>query len=221
MLLEGLRIPNASTVVAWKASRGACLIDAAVQLSAGLASASRAMSGRSLPTRRLGLAVAPAMKKKPRRTPRSCSEDRAHRCRILKRRSRCSSSISTGTSSRTLAVGCATFTRLYPGAIGELEVSVFLKALSAATSTQHLIGWDRLPAHRSRLRERAASSRAGPRITSATEYLPPSPELNPVEYKIVSARVAQSSAARITTRNSTERARSLSSGEMRRKPRLD
>ncbi len=64
--------------------------------------------------------------------------------------------------------------RLYPGAIGELEVIDFLKALVRHIDGPLLIVWDRLPAHRS-----GASSRDH----IATEYLPPyAPELNPVEY---------------------------------------
>ena len=41
--------------------------------------------------------------------------------------------------------------RLYPGAIGELEVIDFLKALVRHIDGPLLIVWDRLPAHRSRL----------------------------------------------------------------------
>ena len=41
--------------------------------------------------------------------------------------------------------------RLYRGAIGELEVIDFLKALVRHIDRPLLIVWDRLPAHRSRL----------------------------------------------------------------------
>ena len=70
--------------------------------------------------------------------------------------------------------------RLYPGAIGELEVIDFLKALVRHIDGPLLIVWDRLPAHRSRLvREFIQLSEDH----IATEYLPPyAPELNPVEY---------------------------------------
>ena len=69
--------------------------------------------------------------------------------------------------------------RLYPGAIGELEVIDF-KALVRHIDGPLLIVWDRLPAHRSRLvREFIQLSEDH----IATEYLPPyAPELNPVEY---------------------------------------
>ena len=70
--------------------------------------------------------------------------------------------------------------RLYPGAVGELEVIDFLKALVRHIDGPLLIVWDRLPAHRSRLvREFIQLSEDH----IATEYLPPyAPELNPVEY---------------------------------------
>lgn len=70
--------------------------------------------------------------------------------------------------------------RLYPGAIGKLEVIDFLKALVGQIERPLLIVWDRLPAHRSGLvREFIALSEGH----IATEYLPPyAPELNPVEY---------------------------------------
>ena len=46
---------------------------------------------------------------------------------------------------------CNFYFRLYPGAIGELEVIDFLKALVRHIDGPLLIVWDRLPAHRSRL----------------------------------------------------------------------
>ena len=75
---------------------------------------------------------------------------------------------------------CNFYFRLYPGAIGELEVIDFLKALVRHIDGPLLIVWDRLPAHRSRLvREFIELSEDH----IATEYLPPyAPELNPVEY---------------------------------------
>ena len=70
--------------------------------------------------------------------------------------------------------------RLYPGAIGELEVIDFLKALVRHIQEPLLIVWDRLPAHRSRLVQECIERSEG---HIATEYLPPyAPELHPVEY---------------------------------------
>ena len=70
--------------------------------------------------------------------------------------------------------------RLYPGAIGELEVIDFLKALLRHIDGPLLIVWDRLPAHRSRLVREFIELSQG---HIATEFLPPyAPELNPVEY---------------------------------------
>ena len=70
--------------------------------------------------------------------------------------------------------------RLYPGAIGELEVIAFLKALVRHIDRPLLIVWDRLPVHRSRLVREFIELSEG---HIATEYLPPyAPELNPVEY---------------------------------------
>ena len=67
-----------------------------------------------------------------------------------------------------------------PGAIGELEVIDFLKALVGHIQQPLLIVWDRLPAHRSRLVQEFIELSEG---HIATEYLPPyAPELNPVEY---------------------------------------
>ncbi len=60
--------------------------------------------------------------------------------------------------------------RLYPGAIGELEVIDFLKALLRHLDGPLLIVWDRLPAHRSRL-AREFIQLSEDHI--ATEYLPP------------------------------------------------
>ena len=72
------------------------------------------------------------------------------------------------------------YLRLYPGAIGELEVIDFLKALVGHIQEPLLIVWDRLPAHRSRLVQEFIELSEG---HIATEYLPPyAPELNPVEY---------------------------------------
>ena len=66
------------------------------------------------------------------------------------------------------------------GAIGELEVIDFLKALVRHIKQPLLIVWDRLPAHRSRLVQEFIELSEG---HIATEYLPPyAPELNPVEY---------------------------------------
>ena len=53
--------------------------------------------------------------------------------------------------------------RLYRGAIGELEVIDFLKALVRHIDRPLLIVWDRLPAHRSRLYESSSNS---PKATS-------------------------------------------------------
>ncbi len=70
--------------------------------------------------------------------------------------------------------------RLYPGAIGELEVIDFLQALVRHIERPLLIVWDRLPAHRSRLVREFIELSEGHIVT---EYLPPyAPELNPVEY---------------------------------------
>ena len=85
---------------------------------------------------------------------------------------------------QAVGVGRATlrnfYFRLYPGAVGELEVIDFLKALVRHIDGPLLIVWDRLPAHRSRL-VREFIQLFEDHI--ATEYLPPyAPELNPVEY---------------------------------------
>lgn len=70
--------------------------------------------------------------------------------------------------------------RLYPGAVGELEVIDFLKALVRHIDTPLLIVWDRLPAHRSGLVKEFLEGSQGHIVT---EYLPAyAPELNPVEY---------------------------------------
>lgn len=70
--------------------------------------------------------------------------------------------------------------RLYPGAVGELEVIDFLKALVRHIATPLLIVWDRLPAHRSGLVKEFLEGSQGHIVT---EYLPAyAPELNPVEY---------------------------------------
>ena len=70
--------------------------------------------------------------------------------------------------------------RLYPGAIGRLEVIDFLKALVRHIDGPLLIVWDRLPAHRSRMVREFIELSEGHIVT---EYLPPyAPELNPVEY---------------------------------------
>ena len=70
--------------------------------------------------------------------------------------------------------------RLYPGAIGQVEVIDFLKALVRHIDQPLLIVWDRLPAHRSRLVREFIELSEGHIVT---EYLPPyAPELNPVEY---------------------------------------
>ncbi len=72
------------------------------------------------------------------------------------------------------------YCRLYPGAIGELEVIDFLKAWVRPIDRPLLIFWDRLSAHRSRLVQEFIELSAG---HIATESLPPyAPELNPVEY---------------------------------------
>ena len=82
--------------------------------------------------------------------------------------------------------------RLYRGAIGELEVIDFLKALVRHIDRPLLIVWDRLPAHRSRLVREFIELSEG---HIATEFLPSyAPELNPVEYIWAywkAARVAQ------------------------------
>ena len=66
--------------------------------------------------------------------------------------------------------------RLYPGAIGELEVIDFLKALVRHIDGPVLIVRDRLPAHRSRLVREFIELSEG---HIATEFLPPyAPELN-------------------------------------------
>ena len=70
--------------------------------------------------------------------------------------------------------------RLYPGAIGELEVIDFLKALVRHIDGPLMIVWDRLPAHRSRMVREFIELSEGHIVT---EYLPAyAPELNPVEY---------------------------------------
>ncbi len=70
--------------------------------------------------------------------------------------------------------------RLYPGSIGELEVSDFLKALLRHIQHPLLIVWERLAAHRSGLVREFVELSEG---HIATEYLPPyAPELNPGEY---------------------------------------
>lgn len=70
--------------------------------------------------------------------------------------------------------------RLYPGAVGELEVIDFLQALVRHIATPLLIVWDRLPAHRSGLVKEFLEGSQGHIVT---EYLPAyAPELNPVEY---------------------------------------
>ncbi len=70
--------------------------------------------------------------------------------------------------------------RLYPGAIGELEVIDFLQALLRHIDRPPLIIWDRLPAHRSRMVREFLELSEG---HIATEYLPPyAPERNRVEY---------------------------------------
>ena len=70
--------------------------------------------------------------------------------------------------------------RLYPGAIGQVEVIDFLKALLRHIDKPLLIVWDRLPAHRSRLVREFIELSEGHIVM---EYLPPyAPELNPVEY---------------------------------------
>ena len=65
--------------------------------------------------------------------------------------------------------------RLYPGAIGELEVIDFLKALLRHIDGPLLIVWDRLPAHRSRLVREFIELSQG---HIATEFLPPGSFLN-------------------------------------------
>ena len=71
--------------------------------------------------------------------------------------------------------------RLYPGAIGELEVIDFLKALVRHIDRPTA---DRLgPACRRTAAAWCGSSSSSPKDHIATEYLPPyAPELNPVEY---------------------------------------
>ena len=60
--------------------------------------------------------------------------------------------------------------RLYPGAIGQVEVIDFLKALVRHIDQPLLIVWDRLPAHRSRLVREFIELSEGHIVT---EYLPP------------------------------------------------
>ena len=108
--------------------------------------------------------------------------------------------------------------RLYPGAIGELEVIDFLKALLRHIDGPLLIVWDRLPAHRSRLVREFIELSQG---HIATEFLPPyAPELNPVEY--IWAYWKQHELPNVCPKNYwelDERARK-SLRRMRRKPRL-
>ena len=59
--------------------------------------------------------------------------------------------------------------RLYPGAIGELEVIDFLKALVRHIDGPLMIVWDRLPAHRSRMVREFIELSEGHIVT---EYLP-------------------------------------------------
>ncbi len=59
--------------------------------------------------------------------------------------------------------------RLYPGAIGQLEVIDFLKALVRHIDSPLLIVWDRLPAHRSRMVQEFIELSEGHIVT---EYLP-------------------------------------------------
>ena len=71
--------------------------------------------------------------------------------------------------------------RLYRGAIGELEVIDFLKALVRHIDRPLLIVWDRLPAHRSRLVREFIELSEG---HIATEFLPSyAPELNPAQLR--------------------------------------
>ncbi len=108
--------------------------------------------------------------------------------------------------------------RLYPGAIGELEVIDFLKALVRHIDGPLLIVWDRLPAHRSRLVREFIELSEG---HIATECLPPyAPELNPVEY--IWAYWKQHELPNVCPKDYwelDERARK-SLRRMRRKPRL-
>ena len=60
--------------------------------------------------------------------------------------------------------------RLYPGAIGQVEVIDFLKALLRHIDKPLLIVWDRLPAHRSRLVREFIELSEGHIVM---EYLPP------------------------------------------------
>ena len=108
--------------------------------------------------------------------------------------------------------------RLYPGAVGELEVIDFLKALVRHIATPLLIVWDRLPAHRSGLVKEFLEGSQGHLVT---EYLPAyAPELNPVEY--IWAHWKQHELANVCPKDYWE----LSEGarqalrRMRRRPRL-
>ena len=82
--------------------------------------------------------------------------------------------------------------RLYPGAIGQLEVIDFLKALVRHIDGPLLIVWDRLPAHRSRMVQEFIELSEGHIVTA---YLPAyAPELNPggIHLGVLeAARVAQ------------------------------
>ena len=108
--------------------------------------------------------------------------------------------------------------RLYRGAIGELEVIDFLKALVRHIDRPLLIVWDRLPAHRSRLVREFIELSEG---HIATEFLPSyAPELNPVEY--IWAYWKQHELPNVCPKDYwelDERARK-SLRRMRRKPRL-
>ena len=108
--------------------------------------------------------------------------------------------------------------RLYPGTIGELEVSDFLKALLRHIKRPLLLVWDRLAAHRSGLVREFIELSEG---HIATEYLPPyAPELNPVEY--IWAYWKQHELPNVCPKDYWElgeRAR-MTLRRMRRKPRL-
>ena len=171
----------------------------------------------------------PATKKKPKnKAARSSSStesglsQKPHRCRTWAPRGETpllqfnfnwqKLSVSAGLTLRNF------YFRLYRGAIGELEVIDFLKALVRHIDRPLLIVWDRLPAHRSRLVREFIELSEG---HIATEFLPSyAPELNPVEY--IWAYWKQHELPNVCPKDYwelDERARK-SLRRMRRKPRL-
>ena len=172
----------------------------------------------------------PAIKKKARKQDRtivfideSGLSQKPHRCRTWSPRGETpllefnfnwqKLSVSAGLTLRNF------YFRLYPGAIGELEVIDFLKALVRHIDGPLMIVWDRLPAHRSRMVREFIELSEGHIVT---EYLPAyAPELNPVGIHLgvlETTRVAERLSEGLLGTRRTCPAKPLR--RMRRKPRL-